>query len=284
MRRLDVGIASFRKTDRLRTTLESLIQHSTTDWRCFVVDNASGPETRGIISEFAARDGRIIPVFLDVNVGYAGAVNKIFELAETEYIAYLDDDTEIHTAGWDEHLCSYLDRYHELGIVFPNWGHSAIPRGAYHEVLWAAGFAWVVSRMAQRTVGPMDTEIGHHEEVDFATRLKLQGYKLACAPEIRVSHHETATRSPESQERISQGVVRWMNKWVGYFCGKDLNYHSPNVLRITDWPVHALHMEDYFKAKLPDLNVNPETVEIDGAEWDLIRVPRPKGFYRSRII
>lgn len=283
-RRLDLGVASYRKTDQLRRTLDALITHSTTDWRCFVVDNASGPETLEIINEFAIRDCRIVPVLLEQNIGYAGAVNKLFELAKTEYIGYLDDDAEINTHGWDETLCGYLDRFHEIGLMFPNGGHMPIPRGAYTEVLWAAGFCWVLSRMAQRKVGLMDTEIGHHEEVDLCTRLKLEGYKLACAPEVSVTHHETSTRSPESQERISAGVVKWMNKWAAYFGGKNINYHSPNVLRITDWNITALHAEDYFKAKLPGLNDDPQVVEIDGAEWDLIRVPRPKGFYRSRVI
>lgn len=284
-RRLDIGIASFGSPDKLRRTLDSIATHSTTDFRCFVIDNP-GPslETRELIAQKALQDPRFVPVFMDQNVGYAGAVNKLFEIAETEYIAYCDNDIEINTHGWDETLCSYLDRFHEIGLMFPNSGHMPIQRGAYTEVLWAAGFCWVLSRMAQRAVGLMDTTLGHHEEVDLCTRLKLEGYRLASAAEVQVVHHETSTRSPESQERISAGVVRWLNKWAQYFGGKNINYHSPNVLRITDWNVTALHAEDYFKAKLPGLNDDPQVVEIDGAEWDLIRVPRPKGFYRSRVI
>lgn len=285
MRRLDIGIASYGKDPaHLAQCVAAIRVYSKTDWRLFIIHNPSAGDerTREFIAGIASDN--IIPVWNDINVGYAGAVNELLRIAETEYIAYLDNDAEVLTPGWDETLCGYLDRFHEIGLMFPNWGHSAIPRGAYHEVLWAAGFAWVLSRQAQRAVGFFDTAIGHHEDVDYCTRLCLAGYKLACAPEVKVAHHETSTRSPESQERISAGVVRWMNKWAAYFGGKSLNYHSPNVLRILDWNVHALHMEDYFKLKLPGLNDNPEVVTIDGAEYDLIKVPRPKGFYRSRII
>jgi hypothetical protein len=211
-------------------------------------------------------------------------VNEILAWATTEYIAYLDQDAYVMSKGWDETLCSYLDRFHELGLVFPNNGHYAIYRGAYTECLWAAGFAWVVSRIAQRDVGLFDTNIGHHEEVDFCTRLRLQGYRLGCAPEVGVSHDETSTRSPESQERINRGVIAWMNKWVAYFCGKSVNYHSPNVLRVTDWPVHALYLEEWYKTQLPGLNAEPEVVSIGGASMDLIKVPKPSGFYRGRVI
>lgn len=288
MRRLDIGIASYGADPaKLRRAIASVKQFGATDWRLFVIHNPSDGDslTREAISGLASTESRIVPVWMPENVGYVGAVNKLFEIAESEYIAYLDFDAEVLSSGWDEALASYLDRFHEIGIMFPNWGHSAIPRGPYHEVLWAAGFCWVLNRMAQRKVGLMDTELGHHEEVDYCTRLKLEGYRLACAPEVRVAHHETSTRSPESQERISAGVVRWMNKWAAYFGGKALNYHSPNVLRILDWNVHALHMEEYFRMKLPGLNDNPESIRMDdGSEWDLIKVPRPKNFYRGRYV
>jgi hypothetical protein len=43
-------------------------------------------------------------------------------------------------------------------------------------------------------------------------------------------------------------------------------------------------MEQYFQEKLPGLNDNPETVFVEGIEYDLIKVPRLKGFYRGRVI
>ncbi len=274
---------------KLITAVQSIQQHSTTDWRLFVIHNPSpGDEaTKEALGKLASEDKRIEPVWQDVNIGYAGAVNLLSAAGTTEYLAWCDHDISVQTPGWDEKLCSYLDRFHELGIIFPNWGHYAVPRGPYHEVLWAAGFCWVIPRMAQRKAGLFDTTLGHHEEVDYCTRIRLEGYLLACAPEIQVLHQESSTRSPDSQERIAAGVVRWMDKQCAYFCGKNTSYHSPNVLRVLDWNTHAQHMEEWFKLQpqLRGLNDNPESVKLDdGSEWDLIRVPRPKGFYRGRII
>jgi GT2 family glycosyltransferase len=285
VRRLDIGICSYGNAQKLQKTLLSIREQSRTDFRAFIIDNPGpDPETRPLIERFAAEDKRFVPVFEVSNIGYAGAVNELFHLAETEYVAYLDNDVQIFTPGWDETLCGYLDRHHELGLMFPNMGHYAINRGAYHECLWAAGFCCVVNRMAQRAVGMMDVLLGHHEEVDLAIRLRLEGYRLGCAPEVTVQHDETSTRSPESQERINAGVIKWMDKWVAYFCGKNVNYHSPNVLRVTDWPVNALYLEEYYRSKLPGLNDNPQTTVVDGVEMDLISIPKPKGFYRSRVI
>lgn len=285
-RRLDIGCLSYRSPEKLRRTLADIERHSVTDWRCLIVHNPAPDdgETREVIADSVARNSRFVPVRMRENVGYAGGVNELFARAETEYIAYLDCDAYVHTPGWDEKLASYLDRFHEIGCIFPNEGHYSLSRPGYTECLWAAGFCWMLPRLAQRAVGLMDTSIGHHEEVDFCTRLRLAGYRLACAPEVAVAHDETSTRSPESQERINRGVVAWMNKWCAYFGGKGLNYHSPNVIRVTDWPIHALYLEEWYQRQLPGLNDNPETVMVGGVAMDLIKVPKPSGFYRGRVI
>jgi GT2 family glycosyltransferase len=203
---------------------------------------------------------------------------------ESEYIAYCDHDVVHHTEGWDELMASTLDRYHELGIVFPNGGAYPIPRAMYTEILWGVGCNWMLPRRVAAEVGGFDPEIGHHEEVDYQTRLRLAGYKIAALPQIQVQHMAVASSDPASQDRISKGVVNWVNKWVRYFAGQNMSYFASNVLRHEDWPTSALYLEQYFLQYYPDMNKAPDVVVINGQEFDLIRVPRLKGFYRSRII
>jgi len=285
MRRLDIGIASYGSAEKLSRTIKSIKRNSRTDWRCFVIDNP-GPDARvrPLLKQWAKEDVRIIPVLLDENVGYAGAVCKLFEIAETEYISYCDNDIVIQSDGWDEKLCSYLDRFHEIGIIFPNGGPCPIQRGAYVEVMWGIGFCWILNRMAMKDTGPFDTELGHQEEADYCLRLRMAGYRCAAVPEINVAHDASATTNPASQESIAQGVINFVNKWNRYFCGKNVNYHSPNVLRWEDWPPNALYREEYFKQFVPDLNLYPQKARIDGVDYDLLKVPRFRGFYGGRII
>ena len=286
MRRLDIGIASYRAPDKLRLTLASLMRHSTTAWRIFVIHNPSpdDAETRAVIEWGVGQNTGITPIYLPENVGYAGAVNKLMEVAETEYIAYLDNDAIVASNSWDEILCSYLDRFHEIGIVFPNEGPYAIDRGPYTEVMWGVGFCWVLNRLAMKDTGPFDTEIGHQEEADYCMRLRMAGYRCAVAREVHVEHAAVASTDPASIERINRGIVNWVNKWNRYFNGKNFNYHSPNVTRWEDWPPNALYMEEFWRLRYPELNANPEVITDAGREYDLIKVPRFKGFYRSRII
>ncbi|MFH1741138.1 MAG: glycosyltransferase [bacterium] len=287
MRRLDIGVASYGNPVRLEKTLRSIAAKSTTDYRLFIIHNPGAPEdqpARVVIQRAQAENPRIVPIWEDLNGGYAGAVNKFQSLAETEYLAYCDNDIEILTPGWDEALCGYLDRFHEIGMVFPNGGAYQIKRAAYTEIMWGVGFCWLTTRIAISDVGAMDTTLGHHEEVDLAQRMRLAGYLCAAAPEVRVNHEASATNDPKSQERISRGVINWVNKWCRYFGGENLTYHSPNVLRFEDW--NALYLEEYWKTKpeLAGLNDSPEVITLDGRLYDLIRVPRLKGYYRGRIL
>lgn len=246
MRRLDIGVASYGSAVKLQKTLASITAQSVTDYRAFVIHNPGAADdalAREILCGAAARNPRIIPVWMDENVGYAGAVCKLFEMAETEYIAYCDNDIQIHTRAWDETMCSLLDRFHEIGMVFPGGGPYPIQRPAYTEVMWGVGFCWVLSRLAMVDTGPFDTTLGHQEEADYCLRVRMAGYKCACVPTVTVQHDATASSNPASIERISRGVVRWVDKWNRYFNGKNFNYHSANVTRFEDWPPNALYLE-----------------------------------------
>jgi len=287
MRRLDIGVASYGNPVRLEKTLRSIAAKSTTDYRLFVIHNpgaAEDQQARAVIHRAQAENPRIVPIWEDLNGGYAGAVKKFQFLAETEYLAYCDNDIEILTPGWDEALCGYLDRFHEIGLIFPNGGAYQIPRPGYTEIMWGVGFCWVLSRMAMTDTGPFDDALGHQEEADYCLRVRMAGYRCGAATDVRIAHHATATNNPASVERISRGVVNFVDKWCRYFGGKNLNYHSPNVLRWEDWPPNALYLEEYWRARLNGLNDTPEVRNIEGRDYDLIKIPRFKDFYRGRII
>jgi GT2 family glycosyltransferase len=285
MRRLDIGVASYGNADGLAKLIESVKLRSRTDWRLHVVVNPHpDPYQRRRVAEVLQDADPRVRVWQQLeNVGYVGAVNLILDLSETEYVAYLDHDVEILTDGWDEVMAHTLDRFHEIGMIFPS-GAWPVARGEYREILWGVGCCWMIPVRVAIEVGKFDKEIGHHEEVDYQTRVRLNGLKIAAANGVGISHAAKASSDPASQKRISDGVVRWMNKWTAYFGGKALNYFSPNVLRHEDWPTSALHMEEYWKRAIPDLNKEPETFTHAGVEYDLIKVPRLKGFYRGRVI
>jgi GT2 family glycosyltransferase len=288
--RFDFGVVAYGQPDKLARCLDNLRVFSRTDYRCFIVCNPHpDPERTARVLEVAesvstATNGRFIVDALPENRGYAGGVNRIFDLAETSYVGYVDHDAYVSTPGWDMQLCQMFNQFHELGLVLPNEGAYPIHREHYCEVLWAPGFCFVTKTQMARTLR-LDETIGHQEEADFAQRIRMQGWKVACNPLVVVQHDATETTNPASQARINQGVINWVNKWNKYFIGPHVTYHSDTVTRFDDWPPNAHYLEEYFKFHgLSALNANPEQITIDGKTYDLIKVPRYQNMYRHRII
>ena len=314
-RRLDIGVSLYRSLEKLKTTLDCIRENSVTDWHLMIHVNWQAGDSPGInppteedrkieaeIRQIVEEDQRITCLNIGpdgrigsgyLNSGYAWSVNFLMLHCITEYFAYFDHDAYVRTKGWDEIMCGYLDRFHEVGIVFPNGGAYPVKRDAYTEVLWAPGFCFLLTNSIRGRMdsnGPewrgLDTDLGHQEDPDLCMRLRMAGFRCVAATEVNVTHDATATLDPDlaNQKRIADGVVRFVDKWTKYFGGANLNYHSPNVLRWEDWPPNALYLEAYWKQKLPGLNDAPERVEVDGRKYDLIKVPRLAGFYTGRVI
>lgn len=287
---LDIGIVSYGNPEGLSKLLESIRAQTHTQYRIIVVVNPHPDSIRSAEAEEVLHAYQPMPHGpmefhkMEENIGYAKGVNHFLHMARTPYVAYFDHDATIRTNHWNERMSNILDQYHEVGMVFPNGGSHPINRGTYLEILWGVGCAWMMRRPLVQEVGYFDTELGHHEEVDYQTRVRLAGYKIVAQPAVGLWHAARASLDPTQHERIATGVRKWVDKWCAYFGGRHLNYHSANVLRHEDWTPSALYLEEYWKSKFPGLNEHPEEVTVDGVEYDLIKVPRLKGFYRHRII
>lgn len=285
---LDIGMLSYQNPDKLQRAINDLERHTVGEYRLLIVDSASpDPTVRDVLQRAAAANPRIELMLLDENVGYAGGVNRILEWAENHYVAYVENDAYIQTNGWNQTLEDILERNHELAMVFPNGGFYPIQRAAYTEIQWGVGFCWMLNRARYLDIGGFDTEIGHQQECDYSLRLRLAGWKLAAAPQVRVAHDAAAStnQDPANRERINNGIIEFVNKWNKYFCGPNVNYHSHNVLRWEDWHPNALYVEEYLKQKLPaDFNHDAEQITIDGREYDIVKSLRWPHLYRDRII
>lgn len=294
---LHIGIASYQNPTAVEKAIESIQWSTDGDWKLLVVDNASPDPVVRRVLETAATDSRITLEFRDDNIGYVGAVNRIIEWADSEnaeFVAYCDNDAEIKTQGWNTKMLDVLRRHHNVVMACPTkFGAFPIHGPDFTEILWGIGCFWILKRLPllqpPKDIGPWDTTLGHQEEVDYQMRLRLEGWTIAGV-DIDVLHQAKASTSPAAQDRITAGVINWMNKWTQYFAGPTITYHSPNVVRFEDWPLNALYIERYMKAKQLEgkfpmgLNDNPEQIVVEGRLFDLIKVPRWPNLYRDRLV
>lgn len=73
-------------------TIRSVQAQTYTDWEHIIVNDASTDNSRKIVEEIAERDNRILLVNLPENKGAAFCRNHATELAQGEFIAFLDSD------------------------------------------------------------------------------------------------------------------------------------------------------------------------------------------------
>lgn len=117
MPKVSVIIPSYNLGRYLPETLASLDAQTFQDWECLIVENGSTDGSLSIVTKACASDLRFIPVVFQENVGVAAARNRALELAEGEYILFLDADDLIEP-GYMEAAVKALDADPSLNVVY----------------------------------------------------------------------------------------------------------------------------------------------------------------------
>jgi len=81
------------KAEWLEQAVESVLAQTYANYELILVDDASPePHVKAKIAEFAARDPRVKPLYLEANVGVSAASNKGIATVTGEYICFMDHD------------------------------------------------------------------------------------------------------------------------------------------------------------------------------------------------
>ncbi len=83
---------AYNSSEYIREAIESVIAQTYKNWEMIIVDDASQDNTYEILNNYANKDKRIKPIFLEKNCGAAYARNRAIECAQGRYIAFLDSD------------------------------------------------------------------------------------------------------------------------------------------------------------------------------------------------
>ncbi len=86
--KVTIGISTYNRKDYIVETLNSVFAQTFTDYEVIVVDDGSTDGTEEVIKNF----GKPIRYYWKENGGDASARNKIIDLAEGEYITFIDSD------------------------------------------------------------------------------------------------------------------------------------------------------------------------------------------------
>jgi glycosyltransferase involved in cell wall biosynthesis len=122
MTQIDVLISAYNAGATIDVAMASMVGQTFTDFRIVVVDDGSTDDTAKRLADWAARDPRVVPLFLPENRGIVDAVNHGLSYCEAEFIARFDAD--------DISFPSRLQN--QLDFLRSNPGHAAVGARVEH--------------------------------------------------------------------------------------------------------------------------------------------------------
>ncbi len=221
--RVSVIVLTYNNLSFTQACLDSLESYSDyTDLEVIVVDNASSDGTRDFLAAWvkapsAAGHARRL-LLNDGNLGFAAGNNVGLRAATGDVLVMLNNDTYV-TPGWVRTLCNHLRRNQRLGLVGPvtnNIGNEARIEidyadmaemianaqcytrkhpGFEHPMATVAFFCVALPRSVYQQVGDLDEAFGQgfFEDDDYCRRVEAAGWTVACAEDVFVHHHLSAS-------------------------------------------------------------------------------------------
>jgi GT2 family glycosyltransferase len=221
--RVDIIIPTYNGYPYLQHCLSALQAQTYGNMRVIVVDDAS---TDGTAERLCHEWPTVNLLVLPRNSGLVTAVNAGFALSDAEFVALLNNDTEV-APGWLEALVDALTRYpkaaavaskmllfeqrdtfHAAGDTYARHGRPG-NRGVWQrdtgqfereeETFGACAGAALYRRSALDEVAGIDGAIldpdffMYCEDVDLSWRLRLRGHAIVYAPSAVVYHRLSAT-------------------------------------------------------------------------------------------
>lgn len=206
-----------------------------------VVDNASTDGSVEFLQQWATNTGHSL-ILNSANLGFAAANNQGLALAKGEFLALLNNDTQV-TPGWAQSLRRHLQRNPGLGLIGPvtnNIGNEAKIDISYpslrdmpiraRQYTWRhigltipcatlGFFAVMLPRSTYQRVGPLDEAfgLGFFEDDDYCRRVEQAGLSCAFAEDVFIHHHLSASfnQMPESkrQQLFDRNKALYEAKW-----------------------------------------------------------------------
>ncbi len=215
---LTIIIPNWNGEKYLEKCLDSIASSRYETLEIIVVDNGS---TNPIINLELKKCHYVKVINLQDNLGFSAAVNIGIKQAKGEYIAILNNDTEL-SPDWVENVISVFEKNSEAmfitskirsfanrdllddvgDVILPSGkvyklGNSERDSGQYNElclVFGASGCASVYRREFFEKVGFFDEDFfAYLEDIDLSFRASLLGYRCLYVPNAVVYHIGSAT-------------------------------------------------------------------------------------------
>ncbi|BCT32454.1 glycosyltransferase [Pseudomonas protegens] len=239
---VSVIVVTYNNLAFTRDCLASLAADSLSEpLEIIVVDNASTDGSVEFLQHWSANSGHSL-ILNNSNRGFAAANNQGLALAKGEFLALLNNDTQV-TSGWAQTLRRHLQRDPGLGLIGPvtnNIGNEAKIDIRYQDsremAIRARQYTWrhaglsvpcatlgffavMMSRSTYQRLGPLDEAfgLGFFEDDDYCRRVEQAGLSCAFAEDVFIHHHLSASfelmSGSQRQQLFNRNKAFYEAKW-----------------------------------------------------------------------
>ncbi len=266
MKKLSIIIVSWNCRDLLRKCLVSLEEyHPDNDWEVIVVDNNSQDGTKELLDVYDSKMEFKVLLF-DENLGFARGNNMGLDYVRSEYVLFLNPDTEIIDNSLQK-MIDFMDENPQIAAIGPKLLnsdktiqrsvrkfptlfsqilvllklHNFVPRlptlkkyfqldfdyNKTQEVDQVMGAALMIRKNILDKVSSFDEGYKRiFEEVDLCFRVKKAGFKLYYFADAQIIHHKGASFS---KVRIVQKQLDFNQGMIRFF-RKHKGYFSTFII------------------------------------------------------
>lgn len=236
-RRVSIVIPLYNKVDYTRRCLEALAANTPEDlYEVILVDNASTDGTGELLGSLR---GDVTIIRNPHNLGFAMACNQGARAAASEFVVFLNNDTEPQS-GWLEALLAEIESDPRVGIVgckllypgtgriqhagigwidgFPDHPHRNAPAdapevNAARDLDMVTGACMLVRRQLFEQVGGFDEGyLNGVEDVDLCLQVRRAGFRVRYCPGSVLIHHEGTSEGRFSH--VGPNLRRFFGRWA----------------------------------------------------------------------
>jgi len=252
------------KIEILKRCIDSILQKSTyKKYSILVVDNASIEEKTFLYYEELKKHRNISILKYDMPFNFSAINNYAVDRVDSEYIVFLNNDTEVISPGWIESMLEFVQR-RDVGaagglLYYPDntVQHGGVilgiggVAGHAHKYLSKQSFGMMgrlkvpqnfsavtaACMMVKKTVfqeaGGFDETYSYaFNDVDLCLKIREKGYLIVYTPYTELYHHESISRGCEDTEekvkRFNSEIDRFQKKWKDLLAKGD-PYYNPNL-------------------------------------------------------
>lgn len=231
---LSIIIVNYNTADMLARCLQSIYSQFDNTPEVIVVDNASLDNSYAMMR---SRFPWIKAIANQQNLGFAKANNQALEVAQRNYIYFLNPDTELKDGALDA-VVEFMESNPEVGIAgtrivnpdgspqssferhYPGERHARGElTGLKGDIAWVLGASMIARRTALRDVRGFDERFFiYGEDLDLCLSVRKSGWIIGFIPEAVVVHWGGAS------ERNSLPAEVWKKKVNAEFLFYEKHY------------------------------------------------------------